>query len=364
METMKKQFLTLIAGAVLLGACGGGGTEVETDVATEDNSESGGDGLTIEIVAENLEAPWAVDFLDGVFYITERSGSMVHLDGEDRERFEIRLSEEISNAPEGGLLGFTLAPDFEETGRAYAYYTYENTKGQFNRVAALILDEDRWVEENVLLDEIPSGPVHHGGRLAIGPDDHLYITTGDAGEAELAQEMDSLAGKILRMTLDGEIPPDNPDASSYIYSYGHRNPQGLAWDEEGNLYSSEHGDNTNDEVNMIEPGENYGWPIIEGMEERESMTAPLFTSGDDTWAPSGMAVHDGMLYVAALRGNAVIAFDTREDKKEEVVTGLGRIRDVVKDDEYLYFISNNTDGRGEPDDTDDKLYRIPLAEFE
>ena len=280
------------------------------------------------------------------------------------ERQSVELEKELATASEAGLLGFVLAPDFRESNTAYAYYTYRDNTGQFNRIITLRLEDNVWWEENLLLDKIPSGSYHHGGRLKIGPDGKLYATAGDASERELAQDPDSLGGKILRMNLDGSIPSDNPFQNSYVYSYGHRNPQGIAWSSDGMLYASEHGNCANDEVNKIEGGQNYGWPIIEGHEEEEGMVSPLFTSGDEaTWAPSGMGHYNGNLYVAALRGEAILGFDPETGEQWEVITKLGRIRDVLIEDNYLYFITNNTDGRGAPQENDDKLYRISLSEL-
>jgi glucose/arabinose dehydrogenase len=228
----------------------------------------------------------------------------------------------------------------------------------------LRLDGDVWKEEEVLVDRIPSGRVHHGGRLKIGPDGKLYATTGDAAEASLAQDRESWSGKILRMNLDGSIPDDNPFPDSYVYTYGHRNPQGLVWSPDGTMYASEHGNRANDEINAIDAGLNYGWPVIEGVEQREGFVSPLFTSGKDTtWAPSGMAYANGKLYAAALRGAAVLEFDPAAGKQRTVVTGYGRIRDVRIEGGYLYFITNNTDGRGNPQPDDDKLYRVPISKF-
>ncbi|GAE92259.1 hypothetical protein JCM21714_1246 [Gracilibacillus boraciitolerans JCM 21714] len=219
-----------------------------------------------------------------------------------------------------------------------------------------------WTEDDVLLDNIASGPYHYGGRLEIG----LYITTGDASTAQIAQDFNSLGGKILRMELDGSIPSDNPEADSYVYSYGHRNPQGIAWSSSGTFYASEHGNNANDEINKIEAGQKYVWPEIEGGNQtQKDMVSPLFTSGDDRiWAPSGMAYHDNKLYVAALRGTAVLEFNLETHEYKEIITDYGRIRDVFIDDEFFYFISNRTDGRGQPEENDDKLYRIGLEKLE
>ncbi len=296
--------------------------------------------------------------------MTERPGNIVKLENGEFERLTVTLQNERSNAAEAGLLGFVLAPDFNESNLAYGYYTYENESGQFNRVVTLSLENGSWTEEEVLLDNIPSGPYHHGGRIEIGPDEKLYITTGDASNAQIAQDFDSLGGKILRMELDGSIPSDNPEADSYVYSYGHRNPQGVAWSSSGTFYASEHGNNANDEINKIEAGQNYGWPVIEGNQTQEGMVSPLFTSGDDsTWAPSGIAYHDNKLYVAALRGTAVLEFNLETNEYKEIISDYGRIRDVFIDEEFLYFISNSTDGRGMPEENDDKLYRIGLEKL-
>jgi glucose/arabinose dehydrogenase len=168
----------------------------------------------------------------------------------------------------------------------------------------------------------------------------------------------------LRLNFDGSIPDNNPIPGSYTYSYGHRNPQGLAWSPDGTLYETEHGPSGHDEINLIKAGENYGWPVIMGEEKQKGMTPPLFQSGEDTWAPSGMAFYNGKLYVATLRGDAVREFDLEKGTTREVVNGLGRIRDVFIEGSELYFVSNNTDGRGTPDENDDKLYKISLSNLQ
>lgn len=316
-----------------------------------------------EVIAENLEAPWSIEKIEDTFYITERLGNIVQIEEGEAERQEVELDQEVSTAAEAGFLGFVLAPNFSESNEAYAYYTYEDGDDQFNRVITLHLEDNVWSEEEVLLEGIPSGSVHHGGRLAIGPDDALYATTGDASEPDLAQDLESLGGKIVRMDLDGSIPEDNPFSNSYVYSYGHRNSQGITWDSDGAMYASEHGASANDEINLIESGQNYGWPIIEGEEEQEDLETPLFTSGQETtWAPSGMDTDGEVLYVSALARNAVLEFDLETDEVNEVVSDFGRIRDVLIEEDNLYFISNNTDGRGDPEENDDRLYSMSLSE--
>lgn len=317
----------------------------------------------LEVIADNLSIPWSIDKVNQSFYISERTGSIIKIENGKIERQPVYLKKPLANAAEAGLLGFVLDPEFPNNPRAFAYYTYtDDTKAQFNRVIVLRTNGANWTEEKILLDKIPSSAYHHGGRLKIGPDKKLYMTTGDATIPENAQNLASLNGKILRMNLDGSIPHDNPFANSYVYSYGHRNPQGLVW-VKGTLYESEHGQAAQDEINRIKSGSNYGWPVISGKEKKSGMETPLFQSGNDTWAPSGMAASNGKLYVAALRGNAVREFDLGQKTTAAVITGLGRIRDVYIDGEYLYFVSNNTDGRGIPVAKDDKLYRVLLREW-
>ncbi|EIJ80231.1 glucose dehydrogenase-B [Bacillus methanolicus PB1] len=318
-----------------------------------------------EKIADLLDIPWSINKTGNIFYISERTGSIVKIENGRKERQNVLLKKRLAGAEEAGLLGFVLAPDFSETNKAFAYYTYEDPTGQFNRIVELVLQDGKWNEQRVLLDKIPSGQFHHGGRLAIGPGGKLYATTGDgAANPETAQDPKSLGGKILRLNLDGSVPDDNPISGSYTYSYGHRNPQGLAWSPDGTLYESEHGPSGHDEINLIKAGGNYGWPVIMGEEKQEGMIPPLFQSGEDTWAPSGMVYYNGKLYVVTLRGNAVREFDLEKGTTREVVNGLGRIRDVFIEGNDLYFISNNTDGRGTPDENDDKLYKISLSDLQ
>lgn len=330
----------------------------------EELVEAGSD-IVIEILADNLDIPWSIEKFEETIYLSERPGNIVAIEEGNIERQEVAFEEEISTASEAGLLGFVLSPGFSESNEAYAYYTYEASEGQFNRIVLVELEDDSWRETEVLLDQIPSGSVHHGGRLQIGPDEMLYATTGDAAIPDIAQDLSSLGGKILRIDLDGSIPEDNPFPDSYVYSYGHRNSQGITWGSDDTLYASEHGADANDEINLIEPGENYGWPIIEGEEEQAGMITPLFTSGqNNTWAPSGMDYYDNHLYASALRGNAILEFDLETNEERELFTEFGRIRDVYIDGESLYFVSNNTDGRGEPEEDDDKLYRILISDMD
>jgi glucose/arabinose dehydrogenase len=319
---------------------------------------------TPTVLADNLRVPWSIQKINDTFYLSERPGSIVKIENGSKVRQRVELQKPLSSEAEAGLLGFVLDPNFAQNNQAFAYYTYDENGNPFNRVIVLTLEGDVWRETKLLLDRIPSGPVHHGGRIKIGPDNKLYFSAGDAAIAENAQSLNNLNGKILRMNLDGSVPSDNPFKGSYIYSYGHRNPQGLAWDEAGTLYESEHGQSAHDELNRITAGANYGWPVIEGNEQQQGMVTPIFQTDNVTWAPSGIAYHAGRLYVATLRGEALQEVDLKTMRAREIVTGLGRLRDVMIDGENLYFISNNTDGRGNPAADDDKLYQIRLSELE
>lgn len=355
---MKKSTIILLPLAFLLVSCSTNGSDEETETTDVPQATD-----NTEILAENLEIPWAIEKDNDTFYMTEREGTIVQLTDGNLNRQQAILDEPVSTASEAGLLGFVLAPDFSETNEAYAYYTYENEEEQFNRIVRLHLDDGQLQEVEVLIDQIPSGPYHHGGRLKIGPDDMLYATTGDAADPEIAQDLDSLGGKILRLNFDGSIPEDNPFQNSYVYSYGHHNSQGITWTEDGEMYASEHGDNANDEVNLIEAGENYGWPQIEGEEGQEDMVTPLFTSDEDeTWAPAGVTYTDEKLYVAALRGSAVLAFDLVSNEVQTVTSDFGRIRDTYIEGDDLYFITNNLDGRGSGNEDDDQLIKMNLSE--
>ncbi|MFZ7945224.1 PQQ-dependent sugar dehydrogenase [Neobacillus sp. 19] len=314
--------------------------------------------------ANHLNIPWTINKNGSLFFLSQREGSVIQIDGDlGLVKVQgVKVSKNIFHEGEGGFLGFTLAPDFEKSKMAYAFHTYQTDGKTLNRIVSLKLQNDTWQEDKVLLEGIPGGAVNSGGRIKIGPDGMLYATTGDIGKSDNSQNLDSLAGKILRMTVSGEVPTDNPYKNSYIYSYGHRNPQGLAWDNEGNLYSSEHGESGHDEINMIQAGKNYGWPVIQGDEEAEGMVKPILQSGDNTWAPSGMAFNNGKLYVASLAGKKLFTYDVASKQFEEFYGDAGRLRDVLIDHNELFTITSNRDKRGKPTDKDDRLIHLSLTE--
>lgn len=315
------------------------------------------------IIATKLTIPWMINKTDETFLIPERVGKLSEIEeatGKVTPQ-QLNLQKEIVHEGEGGFLGFTLAPDYANSNQAFLYHTYMEDGEILNRVILVERNDSTWEEESVLLEGIPGGRIHNGGRIKIGPDQKLYVTAGDAGVPENSQNKTSLAGKILRMNLDGSIPNDNPFPNSFVYSYGHRNPQGLAWDEKGTLYSTEHGQSAHDEINLIEPGKNYGWPVIEGNGTEAGMVTPIYHTGEETWAPSGIDYANGKLYIATLRGSKVRSYDVESGRIDTILDINSRMRDVYIEDSILYTITNNTDGRGNPKEDDDKLLSIPLS---
>ncbi|WP_226681547.1 PQQ-dependent sugar dehydrogenase [Sutcliffiella horikoshii] len=315
-----------------------------------------------EVIATKLNVPWSITKSGDTFFITERTGKIVKIDSFGMTRENIQLDKPLLIYGEGGLLGMELHPDFQENGLAFAYHTYGTEEKVKNRIVTLKYDGTEWKETGVLLEDIDGAIYHNGGRLKIGPDNKLYATVGDANKPESAQNKELLTGSILRMNLEGTVPEDNPFPGSYVYSYGHRNLQGLAWDKEtSEMYASEHGPSAFDEINIIKKGKNYGWPTYTGDDHAGGVEAPLFHSGTQTWAPSGIVVDNGLLYAASLRGEMVRAFDISSKQQSILWKDNGRIRDMWKEGDSIYFITNNTDGRGNPVPEDDQLIKLELT---
>jgi glucose/arabinose dehydrogenase len=313
---------------------------------------------SFEVIVEDLDTPWAIDFLpDGRMIFTERPGRVSVWDGRTRT---VVGELPVSEVSESGLAGIAVDPEFAENRFVYVYYTHPAV---WNRVSRLVLEDNALRDETVLLDHIPSAQFHDGGRIKFGPDGMLYVTTGDAIDPASAQDAQSVAGKILRMDKDGSVPEDNP-FGTLMYSLGHRNPQGLAWHPlTGELYSSEHGPQQNDEINIIRKGANYGWPDVQCTAHR-GYAAPIRCFDEWTLAPAGSAFDSrGNLYVTGLRGAQLRKFvleDGRIVNEEVVVDDLGRLRDVVHRDGWLYIATSNQDGRGQPRIGDDKIVRISV----
>jgi glucose/arabinose dehydrogenase len=339
--------------------------------------------LDVSVLAEGLDTPWAIDFApDGRIFITERPGR-IRIVQEGRLQTQPWFTLEAVESGESGLLGLVLDPQFDRNGFVYAAYTYRTADGHLQNRLIRLRDaqaDGKGVVDKILLDGIMGAANHDGGRVKFGADAKLYWTTGDAQRSELAQDLSSLNGKILRLNPDGTIPTDNPFPGSPVYSYGHRNPQGLAWQPDtGRLYATEHGPSGlpggRDELNYIEPGNNYGWPIITGEETRSGMISPVIQSGtSETWAPGGATFvtqgdWSGSLLFVGLRGQSLyrVTLDGADPRKvltfEQLFTGrFGRLRDVAQSpDGAIYILTSNRDGRGQPSAGDDKILRIVFS---
>jgi len=332
----------------------------------------------VETVAENLEVPWGIAFApDGRIFVTERVGNLRVIENGILNPEPVKILD-VSGF-EGGLLGIALDPNFDDNHHIYLYYTYNDFLSTYNKLSRFTESNNQLSDELILLDKIAGGPFHDGGRIKFGPDGLLYITTGEAGIPDRAQDLNSLGGKILRINPDGTIPDDNPFENSAVYSYGHRNPQGLDWDPvTGKLVISEHGPSgergvAHDEINVIEPGKNYGWPKVVGDETDPSYTSPILHTGDETWAPSGASFYnsdnieqwENKYFIATLRGNHLRMLDLDIESNEVISSEalfqgeFGRLRDAsVGPDGNLYILTSNRDGRGSPEPTDDRILRI------
>ncbi|MDQ4105861.1 MAG: PQQ-dependent sugar dehydrogenase [Actinomycetota bacterium] len=339
-----------------------------TTSAEEPTSSGGPVEVEASVIATGLEAPWDLTFLpDGRTLVTERdTGRILSVDNSGNMQEVDRLPEE--GRGEGGLLGLAPSTDYRDDGYLYAYYS----AGQENRVVRFRPGE----EPEPLLTGIPVNSYHDGGRIAFGPDGMLYVATGDAGVPSSAQDLNSLSGKILRLTPDGGIPADNPFPDNPTYSYGHRNVQGLAWDEDGRLYASEFGQNAYDEVNRIEAGGNYGWPEIEGEGGEPEYIDPIAVFSTAEASPSGAEIPkdsaipqwNGDFFMAALRGERLWRLELGPDGavtgREELLSGeFGRLRHVAQaPDGSLWVLTNNRDGRGNPVPEDDRIIRLAPAD--
>lgn len=339
------------------------------------------EGVTVTTWVSGLEIPWGLAFLPGGdALVTERPGRIRLIrDGELRERPYAEL--DALHTGEAGLMGIALHPGFPEPPYVYVMHTYRGEGGVANRVVRLRHAGDRGEFDRVILDGIPGGRYHDGGRLAFGPDGLLYVTAGETFTRSLAQKKDSLGGKILRVTPEGEVPAGNPFPGSPVYSLGHRNPQGLAWDPAtGALLASEHGPSGEvgfgayDEVNVIARGANYGWPEVVGAPGHPDYADPLIAWPEVTTPPAGMAFRGGDLYLATLGSETLIRIDLdragdgyqvkaieRWFRERDGGSRFGRLRAVaVGPDGALYVTTSNRDGRGRARPGDDRILRMEL----
>ncbi|MFN2340520.1 MAG: sorbosone dehydrogenase family protein [Halanaerobium sp.] len=342
------------------------------------------EAIEVEVWQQNLDVPWELVFLpeSNRALVTERDGKIKQIiDGELQSENYLEL--DINSRGEGGLMGMAHHPNFPEAPYIYLMYTYsDNDRNLYNRVSRFKDQGEKAVEEEILIDQIPAGNNHNGGRIAFGPDGMLYITTGDTFNREIAQDLNNLGGKILRLTSAGNIPEDNPFDSSPVYSLGHRNPQGLAWHPKTDtLFISDHGPSgedglrAKDRIKVVEAGSNFGWPDKIGYFEAGEYANPLIM-WEDSVPPSGLTFYQGDLYVGTLRSQSLLKINLAGENNNFNVEKIehffndgsgrstyGRIRTAVTGpDGYLYFLSNNRDGRGRPRENDDRILRFKIEE--
>lgn len=322
---------------------------------------------SIQVLATNLKKPWAIAFAKDRIFVTEKDGAIRVVQSNtllDEPLAVLRTA----NVFGGGLLGITTHPDFENNHYLYVYYTYSENSTLLNKVLRITESKNKLQDATTIIDRIPGSQFYNGGIVKFGPDKKLYVATGLPSEnSHDSQDMSSLAGKILRLNDDGTIPDDNPFPNSPVFSLGHRNPQGMAWDKNGNLYVTELGPTKNDEINLVRAGQNYGWPEQECSGKENFVDSimcydPSIEPGGIVFYSGDKLEYDGSLIMATLRGSNLYKLDISENKvstQKSILGGTGRIRDVGEGpDGYLYIITSNTDGKAFPDKLDDKLIRI------
>lgn len=320
---------------------------------------------SVVVLAEKLKKPRSIAFADDRIFVTEKSGKLrVIQDGTLLE--EPVASLRVADVFDGGLLGVAVHPNFSENNFLYVFYTYTEDGKLWNKVLQITESNNKLQDAKTILDKIPGSQFSNGGIIKFGPDGKLYIATGTVSDSShLPQDKDSLVGKILRINDDGSIPNDNPFENSPVYSIGFRNPQGMTWDDSGNLYVSELGPSKNDEINLVISGGNYGWPNQQCSGDANAIDAKICY--DPSIEPGGILIYYGEklplgdnLVMSTLRGSNLFSIDLEQPKSQKsILSGVGRIRDVAQGpDGNLYIITSNTDGKGFPTSSDDKLLRI------
>jgi glucose/arabinose dehydrogenase len=367
----------VVVGALLLSGCEPSGVPTPVPTATSTPTSTAGPAGPVTpvgtptVVAANLTVPWSIVPLEsGSTLVSERDTAIVKEITASGEVRDVGVVPGVVPGGEGGLLGLAVLSDDEADDEVwlYAYFTAASD----NRIERFELLGNAGSyslgRSEAILTGIAKAGNHNGGRIKFGPDGMLYATTGDAGNRDLAQDPGSLNGKILRMTSDGLVPGDNPFDDSYVYSLGHRNPQGIAWDRDGRLWAAEFGQNTWDELNLVEPGANYGWPVVEGVAGDVAYVNPVQQWATSEASPSGLLWTRDTLFLAALRGQRLWAIYTDGGVAESVpwfVGEFGRIRDVVAGStDTILFITNNTDRLGAAQPDDDKLWEVRVAELQ
>jgi glucose/arabinose dehydrogenase len=360
--------LGVLLGLAAVAGCSQGGDE-KVDTITPSaalsqpdataSTPAGAGPTVVTTMATGLAVPWGLGFLpDGAAVVTERDSGRVLLVAGPQQVTEVGHVGDAAPEGEGGLLGVAVSPGFDQDHTLYFYVSTQDD----NRIVTATLDGTVLSETAPIFTGIPIGPIHDGGRLAFGPDGMLYASTGETGDSALAQDKQSLGGKILRLTPDGQPAPGNPFGTA-VWSFGHRNVQGLAW-VDGQLWASEFGQDSYDELNEIVTGHDYGWPLVEGAGgTSQGFTDPVRVSSTDEASPSGLAYDQGSLWMGALRGERLwqipVHDQTTSDPIAWFVGDYGRMRTVVTaPDGNLWVTTSNRDGRGDPNPGDDRILVI------
>ncbi|MFE1926053.1 PQQ-dependent sugar dehydrogenase [Streptomyces asoensis] len=345
-------------------------TAAQTSPAAEATPPAKGTVEVVRTVAEGLDTPWGLAPLPegGLLVASRDAGTITRVDTGTGRKTQLGEVPGVSAAGEGGLLGLALSPDYASDRMVYAYVTSASD----NRVLRMIYDParpagDQLGAPDTVFKGIPKGMIHNGGRIAFGPDRLLYVGTGETGDRGLAQDRKSLGGKILRLTPEGDPAPGNPFPDSAVYSYGHRNVQGLAWDSRQRLFASEFGQDTWDELNAIEPGADYGWPTAEGRSGDARFRDPIAQWHTDDASPSGVAYAQGSIWTAGLKGQRLWRVPLKgtaasADPQAFLKGEYGRLRTVVAaGGDRLWVTTSNTDGRGEPKKGDDRILELKVS---
>ena len=329
-------------------------------------STSNSESTSVSILAENLDKPRAIAISDDRIFVTEKDGFIRVI--QDNNLLESPLAVFRSvNVFDGGLLGITLHPNFSTNHYIYVFLTYEEDGNLWNKILRITESKNKLQDAETIFDKIPGSRFTNGGFLKFGPDGKLYVGTGTISDSShLPQDLDSLSGKILRLNDDGTIPDDNPFSQSPVYSLGHRNPQGMTWDDNGNMFVAEFGPEKNDEINLIQAGKNYGWSETQ-CSGNDNFESPVLCY-DPSIEPGGILFYSGdkldfesPFIMASMRAANLYQLDFEEglSSQKSILSGIGRVRDVIQGpDGSLYVITSNTDGKGFPDRMDDKLLRI------
>ncbi|MCX5560964.1 sorbosone dehydrogenase family protein [Streptomyces sp. NBC_00038] len=352
---------------------GDGGTEPgasSSEKAAEEPPPAKGTVKVVRTVTEDLDSPWGLAPLseDDLLVSSRDEGTITRVDKETGKKTELGEVPGVAPEGEGGLLGIALSPDYASDHFVYAYFTTVSD----NRIVRMLYDESKPSGEQLgspdtIFKGIPKGYIHNGGRIAFGPDKMLYAGAGETGQTGLAQDTKSLGGKILRMTPEGEPAPGNPFGDSVVYSYGHRNVQGLAWDDKQRLWAAEFGQDTWDELNQIKPGGNYGWPVVEGESDNSEYLNPIAQWHTDDASPSGIAYAEGSIWMAGLKGERLwrIPLDGTKASAEPqafLEGDYGRLRTVVSaGGDKLWLVTSETDGRGSPGAGDDRILELEVT---